>query len=1463
MHLYDGSSHVPPPSCLPMIAHLTTHYSVVFRSAICSVFLMVSCIAVGQPYWVQKVGGGGNDAVNAIRTGEDGSIYITGEFSGSITLDGTNFQSTGSIDAFVAKLDPEGDLEWFTRCGGSGIDRGLKVDVHSNGTLAWVGEFTGSAGFGSTTLVSQGGTADMFVALINAETGSLTWVASGGGAAGTDRPSGVSIAPDGSLCVAGEFRGTATWGSISRTSQTDPTTGSPSTDVFTVKYTAAGEVVWVEQGSAKFADRAVDVVHDPQGNIYVTGQFSDTITFDQTHNNILLNASFLIRYDANGNEVWFRRFGGAGFNHVRDMELDVSGDLLLTGDQQGTMVFSGSSGSINVANALPNAYYLLRVTTAGALTDHATVGSEDAVQVSALAVSSTEVAVLGTFRCQFTDLATLYDGDGLFMAAGPEDLFITRHERSSLDTEEAQQFGGRASKTGGGMAFTAPGQLVFTGSYQNALIFPATAGFTGQIATPGGGITSTGVTSYCDDPSYGRFIGIVSEGVVDGFVARGYVNGREPYDIWRREGEGCDRDMLEVCIRRAGTDACVDTIRNCGPTGITVQTNYSFANNANANFLGPALTFQWSTGSTAGQINVSSSGTYSVTVTSVNGCYQWQDTIVVVILPLPVSPVISDDVVVNTLSTTPSGIELCDPETAWVWAGNIANGASTSWLTPGGQQILGTDSVLVDTSGTYTFTVEAANGCIRTVGVEVVDIPSVPLPDIDVDLVISFPDDEDGNDSLALCPGSGATFVYTPVWTINGSVVDSLPEGLTVTWGLAPGEPTLEGDSDPQSGSLPPITGWVIVDLIVQVSNKPCLQDSIRFTQRDSIFVEFFPATEVVLDLQGPSVLCDGEQAVLVASCSQCDALLWIGSGFTQLSPDSILINGPGTYSVSGGFTDANGCSFGASDAITVITPGAFTIAADPQDGIICPNASATLSTSVIGTDHVWFGPQGPINGQGSALVTTVPGDYYLIMSVGGCEVTSNPVSLSNYGTPFLSAPDPSALCGPDDELVIQVVAVPGAVITWDAPFSGSGTTQVVDSPGTYSVSVTACGIVTALSTTVISDPATVELLTPGPFVLCEAETVILEAEAQNASIVWLPSEAPGNTLEVATAGSFTVIATNASGCTDTSAVVIVTQVLFPDPILVDDTTICAGRTVELQALGSGPLVWYSNSSLTQVIGQGSSVLLDPLTSTTVYVLQSDQGCIGMLDSISVEVRPSPSAVPIQGDTVLCLGDDLLLSADAPSTTILNWMTPGGSFTGPLVQVTAPGVEFSGTYFLTPSIGSCDGPITTVEVAVNTPEALNLGPLVTLCAGAQEVLAVPAGFTQVRWSNGATSSSLVVVSAGAISVSALDQNGCPVSAELSVEVVDCDLLIPNVYTPNGDGWNEGWLAEGGFIAAQAMIYGRWGNLVYQGDLLRKPWNGKHEDTLEPCPDGVYYYVIAFERSDGRQFERAGYVQLLR
>lgn len=117
------------------------------------------------------------------------------------------------------------------------------------------------------------------------------------------------------MLVTGQFQGTAQFdASTSVTSLFNPNTNGPSFDIFVAKYQNNGTFTWVETGKAPYTDRGMDVGSDVNGNVYMVGQFSDTITFDQTHNNNMYNAICLVKYDANGNEQWMQRIGGSASN---------------------------------------------------------------------------------------------------------------------------------------------------------------------------------------------------------------------------------------------------------------------------------------------------------------------------------------------------------------------------------------------------------------------------------------------------------------------------------------------------------------------------------------------------------------------------------------------------------------------------------------------------------------------------------------------------------------------------------------------------------------------------------------------------------------------------------------------------------------------------------------------------------------------------------------------------------------------------------------------------------------------------------------------------------------------------------------------------------------------------------------------------------------------------------------------
>lgn len=85
-------------------------------------------------------------------------------------------------------------------------------------------------------------------------------------------------------------------------------------------------------------------------------------------------------------------------------------------------------------------------------------------------------------------------------------------------------------------------------------------------------------------------------------------------------------------------------------------------------------------------------------------------------------------------------------------------------------------------------------------------------------------------------------------------------------------------------------------------------------------------------------------------------------------------------------------------------------------------------------------------------------------------------------------------------------------------------------------------------------------------------------------------------------------------------------------------------------------------------------------------------------------------------------------------------------------------------------------------------------------------------------------------------------------------------IIPNVFTPNGDGSND--LFELNFSYQSVIIYNRWGSKVYESKDNSHNWDGKTTAGTD-VPAGTYYYIIHRDASCGENELEKGYVTLMR
>lgn len=120
-------------------------------------------------------------------------------------------------------------------------------------------------------------------------------------------------------------------------------------------------------------------------------------------------------------------------------------------------------------------------------------------------------------------------------------------------------------------------------------------------------------------------------------------------------------------------------------------------------------------------------------------------------------------------------------------------------------------------------------------------------------------------------------------------------------------------------------------------------------------------------------------------------------------------------------------------------------------------------------------------------------------------------------------------------------------------------------------------------------------------------------------------------------------------------------------------------------------------------------------------------------------------------------------------------------------------------------------------------------------------LAYPPGSNTFSWSDGSNDSILAASQAGLYEVNLSNDCGTAYDS-VYVRFKECDYMIPNVITPNGDGLNDWFVIVNleYYNDVYLYIYDRWGKKVYEGGNEEARWDG-HRRSGALVPDGVYFY----------------------
>ncbi|MDC8001707.1 SBBP repeat-containing protein [Aequorivita todarodis] len=387
--------------------------------------------AIGNFIWALQLGAQYyNDIPGNIAFDSNGNIVVAGSFQGTIDLDpgvGEHMVTTEGKEAFLVKLDTNGNLLWATHWGGNDYlaqNNVYTVVLDGADNIIIGGGFFGTndldPGAGTFT-VSVASYEDAYLSKLDANGNFLWAITIGGDSPWNDQVNAVAVDDSGNITFGGKFYGNV------------PAYNLTGNGNFYIKLDASGNLVWSKQTTGSGSILTVTSLKiDADNNTYITGGYLGTCDFDPGAGVYNLSSSggyidiFILKLNAAGDFVWATGFGGEdGLDTSKSIELDGQGYLYVTGHYKGTADFAPGTEEFLMTPIGHIDMFLLKLDTDGNFEYANTFGSApngDTIGHSVHAQGNGTVFLTGSFQntTDFDPSGGVYNlistgGDNCFM----------------------------------------------------------------------------------------------------------------------------------------------------------------------------------------------------------------------------------------------------------------------------------------------------------------------------------------------------------------------------------------------------------------------------------------------------------------------------------------------------------------------------------------------------------------------------------------------------------------------------------------------------------------------------------------------------------------------------------------------------------------------------------------------------------------------------------------------------------------------------------------------------------------------------------------------------------------------------------------------------------------------------------------------------------------------------------------
>lgn len=561
--------------------------------------------------------------------------------------------------------------------------------------------------------------------------------------------------------------------------------------------------------------------------------------------------------------------------------------------------------------------------------------------------------------------------------------------------------------------------------------------------------------------------------------------------------------------------------------------------------------------------------------------------------------------------------------------------------------------------------------------------------------------------------------------------------------------------------------------------------------------------------------------------------------------------------------TTNNTCTDADTVIINAIAPPTVNITTSTGQNVLCAGSDMDI-TATGGGLYQWS-----TTGTTASINVTQPGTYYVTVtdnSTSAMCTTIDSIAITQVNPPVAEAGNNETICL-GDTVMIGGASSTGTGVTYSwTPVTGLSNPAIAQTMAfptattQYFLTVDSASICSSIDsmTVTVNDTPSVSLTT-APDTICSGQSSDLTATPSGGSGAgytynWSSGgTAATETVSPVSTTTFSVTVSDGNTCQTVGNVTLIVNTQDSIDIMQADTFTCNGGSVDITNTfaTSGIDTWQWSPTTGVSNPNDPNPTITPTVSTTYYLSGDNSltGC-GLTDSIRIEAYDL--AVSHWIDSTVCLGDtvtfDIQPTGGSGDYSYL-WLSSTADTVGnDTAAITGLRPTTDGTFTV---MVMDDQTQCAVSFSINIEVSqLNVSatPSSELINPGQRVQMMAFGAMFYSWSPDTSISCITCPDPVSMpnqsityTVTGTDTNGCTGTA--TVQIITDSLLVPNVFTPNGDGINDvllmNYYGEGDY---EINVFDRWGRKIYASTDTNGAWDGRNSNG-EDLPEGVYYLVV--------------------